>query len=483
MRHFAINPRQPLYWLLLSLGLGGCTLGPDYQPQVATPLHLSQQPDPALYSSEQLQRDWWRQFQDPQLDQLMDQALSRNRDIHQAQARLLEARAELDQRQLDRLPTVTAGGGYSRSLAQDNPGPAGERNLAKSYRAGFDAQWEIDLFGRLQRLSQAAAARDQAAVADLAQARIVVAAEVARNYFEMRGAQRQLEVARAALDNQTHMVQVVAAMVAAGRGAEDELASARAERARQQASLAPLYTRSQLARYRLAVLVAAQPGELKALDRQAALVPLATRLPIGNLADLLRQRPDIASAERDFAASSADIGAVTAELYPRVDLGGFLGFVAIRGADLGAGSSRAFSFTPGISWPALHLASVKARQRQAEARSQGAQARYEQVVLLAVAEAESALTTYSQSQQRLGDLLEAARQSSRAATLAQVRYTAGAAPYLLALQAQASRLQDEDALAQADTASYVNVVALYKALGGGWRAPGTTSAAAVATRD
>ena len=104
-------------------------------------------------------------------------------------------------------------------------------------------------------------------------------------------------------------------------------------------------------------------------------------------------------------------------------------------------------------------------------------------MLLAVAEAESALTTYSQSQQRLGDLLEAARQSSRAATLAQVRYTAGAAPYLLALQAQASRLQAEDALAQADTASCVNVVALYKALGGGWRAPGTTSAAAVATRD
>ncbi|UCZ85412.1 TolC family protein [Pseudomonas sp. L5B5] len=471
MSNTGLFARRPLCAVLLSLGLAGCAVGPDYQPRTDTARPLPQRLDTALYSSEQLQRDWWRQFQDPQLDQLMDQALSRNRDIHQAQARLLEARAELDERQLDRLPTVTAEGGYSRSKAQDNPGPAGERNLAKSYRAGLDAQWEIDLFGRLQRLSEAAAARGEAAEADVAQARIVVAAEVARNYFEMRGAQRQLDVARAALENQQNMVQVVTAMVGVGRGAADELASAEAEQARQQAALPPLETRVQLARYRLAVLVAAQPSELPALIRPVALEPLVTRLPIGNLADLLRQRPDIASAERDLAASTADIGAVTAELYPRLDLGGFLGFVAIRGSDLGSSSSRAFSVLPGVSWPALHLASVKARQRQVQARQQGAHAHYEQVVLQAVAEAEGALTTYSQSQQRLGDLLQAARHSARAASLAQVRYQAGAAPYLLALQAQRTRLQSEDALAQADTASYINVVALYKALGGGWRTP------------
>ncbi|MCE4052262.1 efflux transporter outer membrane subunit [Pseudomonas sp. Au-Pse12] len=482
MRYTLIHALPPLCGLLLLTGLVGCTVGPDYQPRVEAPLELSQPLDPALYASEQLQRDWWRQFQDPQLDQLIEQALTRNRDIHQAQARLLEARAELDQRQLDRLPTVTAEAGYSRSLAQDNPGPAGERNLARNYRAGLDAQWEIDLFGRLQRLSQAAAARGEAAQADLAQARIVVAAEVARNYFEMRGAQRQLDVARAALENQKTMVHVVAAKVMAGRGAADELASAEAEQAHQQAALPPLETRCQLARYRLAVLVAARPNELQALNRPSTLAPLVTRLPIGDLGDLLRQRPDVASAERHFAASTADIGAVTAELYPRVDLGGFLGFVAIRGADLGTDASRAFSIMPGVSWPALHLASVKARQRQAQARQQGAQAHYEQVVLQAVAETEGALTTYSQSQQQLGDLLQAARLSARAASLAQVRYEAGAAPYLLALQAQRRRLQTEDALAQADTASYVNVVALYKALGGGWHATAMTASPGVAAR-
>ncbi|KRP69755.1 RND transporter [Pseudomonas paralactis] len=462
---------RPLALLVCSAWMTGCTVGPDYRASNEPAVELTQSPDTALYSSTRVQQDWWRQFQDPQLDALIDQALARNHDLRIAQARLLEARAVLDQRQLDQLPTVTASGAYSRSLSQANPGPSGERNLAKTYQAGLDAQWELDLFGRLQRLSQASSARAEAVAADLAQTRIVVTADVARHYFELRGAQRQLAVAQANLSNQEKTVALVQGRVDAGRGTADELASALAERARVQATLPNLETRQALSRYRLAVLTGSRPNELQALTDLKALPALVTRLPIGQVSDLLRQRPDVASAERALAASNADIGAVTAELYPRIDLGGFLGFVALRGGDLGNSGSRAFSVMPSVSWPALHLASVKARQREAQAREVGARARYEQVVLNAIEETEGALTTYSLSQQRVRSLAEAAAQSERAARLAHARYEAGSAAYLVELDAQRTQLNAQDALTQAETASYLNVVQLYKALGGGWRAP------------
>lgn len=460
---------RPLALLLCSTWMAGCAVGPDYQPRQAQAVHLTQQPDAMLYSNARLQQDWWRQFQDPQLDALIDQALAHNHDLRITQARLLEARAVLDQRQLDRLPTITAGGAYTRSLSQANPGPTGERNLAKTYQAGLDAQWELDLFGRLQRLSESATARAEAVEADLAQTRIVVVSEVARHYFLMRGAQQQLAVARANLINQDKTVGLVQGRVDAGRGTADELASARAERARVQATLPGLETRRQLSLYRLAVLLGQQPSALQPLTDLQPLPALIMQLPIGRISDVLRQRPDVASAERMLAASNADIGAVTAELYPRIDLGGFLGFIALRGGDLGDSGSRAFSVMPSVSWPALHLASVKARQREAQAREIGSQARYEQVVLTAIEETEGALTAYSQSQRQVRSLAEAAAQSERAARLAHIRYEAGNAAYLVELGAQRTLLSAQDALTVAETASYLNVVQLYKALGGGWR--------------
>jgi multidrug efflux system outer membrane protein len=198
---------------------------------------------------------------------------------------------------------------------------------------------------------------------------------------------------------------------------------------------------------------------------------LDKRLPIGDLGELLRRRPDVLRAERGLAASTADVGAVTAELYPRFDIGGFLGFVALRGADLGSASSRAFSVTPGVSWPALRLGSVKARVRGAEARAEGDRALYEQTVLRAIEDVEGALTGYGQNQLRLQRLAEASARSARAAELAEVRYREGAAPYLSVLDAQRTLLRAQDAVAEAETASYTSLVALYKALGGGWQAP------------
>ncbi|KCV27777.1 efflux transporter, outer membrane factor lipoprotein, NodT family [Bordetella pertussis H934] len=462
--------------LLAALALAGCAVGPQYQAPTPAPVKLAS-PEQALFSADRLQREWWRQLQDARLDALIGLALARNLDIglalarnldiRQAQARLREARAALDEKELDRWPTVTAAGGYTRSLSQINPGPD-QRNLAQSYRAGFDATWEIDLFGRLQRRAEAAAARDQAAAADLAQTRLVVVAELARNYFEMRGAEQRLAVARANLPTQQETLRVTAALVETGRGYAGDLASARAELAGTRALLAPLETQRRLAQYHIAVLAAMRPAELGELRQEQPLAPLAAQLPIGDVAMLLQRRPDVRAAERLLAATNADVGAITAELYPRIDLGGFLGFIALRGGDLGQASSKAFALAPTISWPALHLGSVQAQLRAGQARHDAARARYEQVALQAIEEVEGALTRYGQNQQRLRDLLDSATQSQRAADLAQTRYREGAAPYLTVLDAQRTLLRAQDAVAQSESESYTSLVALYKALGGGW---------------
>ena len=473
--HRLDRARRAATVLLAALALAGCAVGPDYQRPQDAPVVLAS-PEAALFSADALQRDWWKQLQDPQLDQLVALALSRNHDIRIAQSRLAESRAVLDEKELDRLPAVTLDGRYERSLSQANAGPTGQRNLAQSYRAGFDATWELDLWGRLRHAAQGAAARSEAQQADLAQTRIVVAAEVARNYFELRGAEQRLAVARANLASQRDSLRVTEAMVQAGRGDEGDLASARAELETVQASVPVQVTARRLAQYRLAVLAGMRPVELAALDASQPLAPLTARLPIGDVGALLSRRPDVAAAERNMAAANADVGGATAELYPRIDLGGFLGFVALRGADIGAASSRAFSVASGVNWPALHLPTALARKRAAVARADGVVARYEQTVLQAVQELESALTEFGQTQQRLGNLLEAAAQSRRAADLAQLRYRAGSAPYLTVLDAQRTLLRAQDAVAVAETDSYTRLVALYKALGGGWEAPGDADA-------
>ncbi|RBL86080.1 TolC family protein [Streptomyces cavourensis] len=472
MKHpeLPLRLRRGVVTLLAALAAAGCAVGPDYQKPQDAPVTLAS-PEQALFSSDRVQADWWKQLQDPQLDRLIALALQRNHDIRIAQARLAESRAVLDEKQLDQLPTVTLGGSFERSLSQANPGVTGRRNLAESYRAGFDATWEIDLFGRLRRAAEGAAARSEAQAADLAQARIVVAAEVARNYFELRGAEQRLAVARANLDSQRDSLRVIQAMVSAGRGDEGDLASARAELETVQASVPVQETARRLARYRLAVLAGLRPVELGELDTSTPQAPLAARLPIGDVGALLARRPDVAAAERNRAAANADVGVATAELYPRIDLGGFLGFVALRGGDFGSAASRAFSVTPGVNWPAFNLPTAQARKRAAQARSQGEAARYEQTVLQAVEELEGALTQYGQTQQRLGNLAEAAAHSRRAADLARLRYREGSTPYLTVLDAQRTLLRAQDAVAVAETASYTSLVALYKALGGGWEVP------------
>lgn len=448
----------------LSLLLAGCAVSPAY----ITP----DTPTITLASPQQAQfkpagdvaggTPWWTFFDDAPLTQLIAGALAHNRDIAQAQASLLAARAVFDERELDRLPAVTSQAGWQRKVEQTM---LGTRNATASTRLGFDARWELDLFGRLAHLSRSAQARADAAQADLRQAQLVIAAEVARNYYEALGDRQGLALAQAQVDSWRETVALIEARLAAGSGLPEERQNALANLARSEAALPPLQAHLRQARYRLDVLGGQAPGATALLLNAPAAAPLAGQLPLGDVNQLIRQRPDVVRAERLLAASSEDVGAATADLYPRLSLGGFLGFFALRGSSVLDGGARAFDVAPTISHPAFHLGSARARVRGTQAVAQGALAGYEQALLLAQEEVENAVTQLAENQTRLASLLQSARHASAALQIAGTRYQAGAGSYQAVLENQRALYEIRREALQSETASYTSAVALYQALG------------------
>ncbi len=458
--------QKTLAFPLVTLLLAGCAASPAY----VTP----EKPDIVLASPQQarfaptdaaaMPAQWWTFFDDARLSQLIAGALAHNRDIAQARANLLAARAVFDERELDRLPAVTGQAGWQRSVEQTTPDT---RSTTASTRIGFDAQWELDLFGRLAHLSRSAQARADAAQAELRQAHLVVAAEVARNYYAALGYRQQLSLAQSQVQSWRDTVALTDARVAAGSGLPEERQNALANLARSEAALPPLQANWRQAQYRLDVLSGQAPGAIALATSAPVAAPLAGQLPLGDVNQLIRQRPDVVRAERLLAASGEDVGAATADLYPRVSLGGFLGFFALRGSSVLGSGARAFDVAPTISHPAFHLGSARARVRGAQAVAQGALAGYEQALLLAQEEVENAVTQLAENQSRLASLLQSARHGSAALAIATTRFEAGAGSYQAVLENQRALYQILGEALQSETASYVDAIALYKALGWG----------------
>lgn len=450
--------------------LAGCALSPAYVTPGTPDIALAS-PQQALFAPAQTAANaaWWTFFDDARLSQLIASALEYNLDIAQAQANLLAARAVFDERRLDELPAVTGQAGWQRGVQQDAPG---SRAASSSTRVGFDAQWEIDLFGRLAHMSRSAQARAGAAQADLRQVQLTIAAEVARNYYEALGYQQDLALTQAQVQSWQATVALIDARIRAGGGLPEERHNALANLARSEAALAPLQAGLRQAQYRLDVLSGQRPGTdtagaiaLATTPRQQA--PLAGQLPLGDVNRLIKQRPDVVRAERLLAASSEDVGAATAELYPRLSLGGFLGFFALRGSSVFDGGARAFEVAPSVSYPAFRLGSARARLRGTQAEAQGALARYEQTMLLAQEEVENAVTQLVQNQARLAALLQSARHGSAALDLASTRFAGGGGSYQAVLENQRALYAIRHEALQAETASYIDAIALYKALGWG----------------
>jgi outer membrane protein, multidrug efflux system len=456
--------RNLSFAVALATLVSACAVRPPYVAPTVSPVVL-RNVDATAVSEQSFDPRWWQQFEDPVLDELVGRALVANHDVRIAVARVDQARAIFDDVENDRFPVVTAGAVVDHR-DETIPGFSEEPRRLTTYRLGFDAFWEIDVFGRIRSQIRAAAATADSFAADVDDVRVSVAAEIARNYFELRGLQQQLAVANRSLMNQRETLRLTEVRRDAGFGEEQDVASASARVAAIEASVPPIRSAIAERTHRIAVLLAVRPGEL-GIDLSPRPYPaLAKELAIGEPDTLLRRRPDVRSAERQLAAATAREAVAAADLYPHITVSGFLGLLAGRGNLLNLSDSRALAVTPALSWAAFDLGSARARLRGVEGVTRESLAAFEQVVLRALEETENALVTYREEQERLVKLTDQARESTRAATIARVRYREGVVDFLALLDAERTQLQAEDAVAQAEAGVFTSVIALYKALGG-----------------
>ena len=459
---------------LLALALSACAVGPDYKTPATEPAHISAD-NLKGFDRAHFEGIWWQQFDDPTLNKLVTQSLTGNRELRVAFARLRAARAIRDDVSNDAMPTITSRASSNLGKGQV-PGQTEKRVNSERYDLGLDMAWEIDLFGRIQRQLEASDADEQVAAADLYQLQVTMIAELVDAYGELRGAQLRERIALANLKNQQDSKTITESLRDAGVGDQLDVMRADARLAAVEASVPQLQAEQVRQRNRIATLLGERPDALSVDLSPANLPAIAKALNIGNPGDLLQRRPDIMSAERKLAAATARIGVAKADLFPRVSLSGFLGFTAGRGSQIGSAAANAWALGPSITWPAFDLGSVRARLRGAGAEADGALANYEQHVLLALEESENAFSDYGKRQQRLVALIRQSESSRIAADLAAIRYREGTVDFLVLLDAQRERLAAEDSQAQAEVELYRGVVAIYKALGGGWQVETVASA-------
>lgn len=482
----------PLGALLAAL-LGACTtVGPDYQ-RPAAPLESGGfvNAGAATVNAAAPSADiatFWRGFGDAQLSALVERGIAANGDIRIAQARLQEARANLNEADALARPGVGLTAGVTRSVqpATQVPGRSRSERTGTVWDAGFIANWELDLFGRYRRLSESAAAVVAAGEAGVGAAHTAIAAEVARNYLDLRGLQQRLRFTEESLASQRETLRLTELRLEVGRGTQLDVARARSLAESTEAALPALQGAIERSVFRLATLTAQPPrAVLEQLQAPAPLPGLPVTdlgaLPLGTTEAWLMRRPDILAAERALAAATASIGVATAELFPRVSLSGLLGLNAATFGNLGDSDALLYSLGAGMSWTPFDFGLLRSRIRASEARAQQSLASYEQTVLLALEETEGALSGYNRNAQRAARLALAARSAEEAAGLARQRFEAGYTDFLAVLDAEREVLRNRDELVQARAGTAMALVDVYRALGGGWAAPAAEEATALSS--
>ena len=452
--------------------LSGCAVGPNYkQPQTPVPGSFANIPTNAVNSGEALLATWWKGFNDAKLDALIDGAIVHNHDLRIATANLKEARALRRLTTFDLAPTVQANATYENLLLSKSAAPTGtprEQREREFFDAGFDATWELDLFGRVRRSVEAANAQLAATEATRLDVLVSITAEVARNYIELRGLQNQLAVARKNADVQRETLEITNARLRGGRGTDFDVSRSQSLLNLTLSTIPPLEAGTRKTIHRLAVLTGQQPGALiPELSAPAPLPVVMPALALSTPESLLRRRPDIRAAERSLAAATARIGIATADLFPRVSFVGTVGLQADTLAGLGKGGSDTWNFGPRITWAALDLGRVQARIKGADARAEASLAVYERTVLNALEETEDALVDFGREQERQRLLETSALASQKAADLAHQRYEGGVTDFISVLDAERTLLEAQDRLATSQTRSATAFIAVYKALGGG----------------
>ena len=455
---------------VLFLVLAGCkAVGPDYlPPALPEPTAVLPQPADGKAVSPQELSSWWTAFGDPSLTRLIEQSLSSNRTLRAATAKVREARARLSVSRAGLLPEVDAAGAATVFRNSDNAGVPGDGD---HYQAGFDASWELDLFGRRRRAVETAQASLEAEYATLENVWVSLAAETARTYSELQTVRRRQTVARFNLALQSETLDILTSRSQAGLADELAVEQARYNLERTRATLPGLQGSEDTARNALAVLVGVLPGELAAEQMASAPIPaVSPRILAGLPADLLRRRPDVRAAERQLAAQTARIGEATADLYPTFRLNGSVGLESLDAGDFFKKDSRLFTLGPSVSWPIYRAGSIRANIEVQSALQEQALAAYEQTVLEAVRELRNALSDYAREYERKDSLTRAAAAARVAVTIAQDRYKNGLTDFNSVLDAQRSLLTFEEASVISEGAITLHLIRVYKALGGGWAA-------------
>ena len=452
----------------LASALAACTVGPDYTaPDTRVHADLGAAAKDGVRAGPAVAQ-WWTTFKDPVLDGLVARAVRGNPDLRAAEARVREARARSGAAGAERFPTVDANGNASRVRTSDNIGdvPGGTANL---FQAGFDAVWELDIFGGVRRGLEAAEAEEQATIEDRRDVLVTLLAEVAFDYTQMRGAQRRASIARANLTAQRQTLELTKSRLAAGVATELDVSRSQAQ-VETTAADVPLYE-SSARRFMLAiaVLLGNEPTALVAeLSKEAPFPAIPAEVPVGLPSELLLRRPDVRRAERLLAAATARIGEARADLYPHFSLSAAFGYAAAHGGDLVDAASRFGSVGGAVSWPVLDFGRVRSGVDFADAGEEQALAVYEAAVLRSLREVEDALVGLSAERERRVSLDAAVVASRRAVDLANQLWTAGRTDFLGVIDAERDLYAAEDALVESDRRAAAELVSLYKALGGGW---------------
>ena len=472
------------------LAAGGCMVGPNYSPPATTMPAVYGEPierptTTASGSPDETTSEihWWNRFADPEIASLVQRAVAANNSIKVAQARVLQARAAREIAQSLLYPEVDVGASVMRYQTGEAVFATPDLNVQGNlFQLGVDASWVVDAFGGTRRLIQSAQAQEEGANWDRRQVIVVVAAETARAYVELRGAQRQLEVARATLSEQQQTLAVTREKQRNGMASELEIARAKTEVQATAADIPPIQQAIREYIHVLSTLLALEPMALSSELTPSAPIPGAPReLAIGVPSDLLRRRPDIQAAERELARSTAMVGVATAAMFPQMVLGGAAGLASRKTGDLFNGNSSDnpsdyYVAGPFINWTLFDAGRRKAAVKLTEAEVDAAKASYSDTVLRAFSEVESALVAVDRARAQVNELELLSASAREALNIAQNDYRMGLLDQFTVIDAQRQSSRADMLLAQGQIALTADVVSLYEAIGGGWESAEATPA-------
>jgi NodT family efflux transporter outer membrane factor (OMF) lipoprotein len=493
--------REIALTILACLAMAGCTVGPNFErPQTPTPevfnrTQTAQAPSKPVEG--QFDSDWWTQFNDPVLNGLEKQLADANLDVAAASARLLQSRAERRVVGAAADPTLDAAASYNRERGSENgilsllgvtptqaqpqsasgSAPLGVAAMPGSkgspaynlYQFGFDASWELDIWGRVRRSVEAATAMSDASYEDRNAVLLTARAELARDYIDLRNTQALLQIARQNLEIAQDALKLTQVRARDGVTTDLDVSNASAQVENIESLIPTLESHCETTINAIGVLLGEEPGALRqTLDAPRNVPELPAQVPVGFPSELVQRRPDIRKAEAQLHAATASIGMAKADFYPRISLNGSAGFQSLQLSNLANWASGQFVVGPSITLPIFEGGRLKGTLQLREAQQQEAAIVYKQTVLQAWREVDDALVVYDGEQRRRDRLTEAVSMNERALSIAQQRYKAGALDYLDVLNVQRQLLEAQSSLEQSKAAAATNLITLCKALGGGW---------------